>query len=333
MKISTLVHPLRRSRLKPMALALIALTFMVTPARALASGRLVFISSPSSSIGSGESVTAGPENGFNVYAYTYPVNSLPWYYSYPYGGLSPIWFSINDYSTNPDTLAARSWSLKFEAPWLQRLQIGSYSGASRFGDVGIPGLDFSRHGRTNSNPKGSFEILDASYNEDDGTVLAFAANFLQYDNSNLNNWVKGAIRYNSDLPSSLVPEPYTPSTDDLPPDPTDQSSGIGAVVTDPPEEGGAEENPNGVEPSAGWFSSGSSSSSSSSFPGTTLEAIYFPVSGTPVPGPLPAAAAVGGWRWSRRLRRRCQPATDRQTDRQGSSQPRASGLQAGARRG
>lgn len=297
-----------RTWLKRSALSLVALACIGAPLRALATSRLEFISSPSSYIGAGESVSISTQDGFSFEAYNYSSPSF-------------VWFWINDFNSNPDWWSSRWWGLKLEAPSQQSLSTGSYQTAARFADLDVSGLDFWGNGRGNNDLRGSFEILDVSYDES-GSLLALAANFLQYDNGDLNSWVKGAIRYNSDQPIALTPEPYTPPII-LPINPSDEADQAGEplpggepsplpenlpdngfIVIDPIVEEGWVDWDGVVLWNDTWYSSGSSFTVIT--PAPTIANIFSPPSGTPAPGPLPAAAALVGWRWSRRLRRRCQ---------------------------
>ncbi|MFM8276234.1 MAG: hypothetical protein ACKN89_04435, partial [Cyanobium sp.] len=123
-------------------------------------------------------------------------------------------------------------------------------------------------------------------------------------------------------PIALTPEPYTPPII-LPINPSDEADQAGEplpggepsplpenlpdngfIVTDPVVEEGWDGSDVGVELWNGWYSSGSFFVMTILDPASTN--LLSPPSGTPAPGPLPAAAALVGWRWSRRLRRRCQ---------------------------
>lgn len=154
---------------------------------------LSYLSSPYSWVGGGETVSVSSEDGFAITAY-------------PSG--NGIAFAINDFASNPDFQTTRWWNLNLSTGQEQPLTVGSYAGATRhpFNEPGTPGLDFSGNGAGNNTLTGSFEVLETNL-ADDGTLLSFAADFVQYDEGSKNGWSKGAIRFNSDLPITLTPEP------------------------------------------------------------------------------------------------------------------------------
>lgn len=278
-----------------------------------------YLSSPYSWVGLGETVSVAPEDGFAITA-TSTGNGLS--------------FGINDFASNPDGQAVRWWYLDFATANDQPLTVGSYTGATRyplnaypFTDPATPGLSFIGNGRGNNALSGFFDVLETNV-ADDGTVLSFAADFVQYDEGNLNGWNKGAIRFHSDLPVALTPEPIqeepileepvveTPIIEEPPADvelsPCYVSWNFGGscpetdnIVEDWPI---PLEQPLDLDSDIVWMFSG----------GSTMGNIYAPdlypimmspasPSGSPTaaPGPLPAAAALAGWQSSRRLRRRC----------------------------
>lgn len=157
-----------------------------------------YLSSPYSWVGGGETVSIGPEGGFAFTAK--PLTN----------GMS---IAINDFATNPDFQATRWWQLDLSTANDQALTVGSYTGATRhpfnvspFSDPATPGLSFTGNGRGNNALTGSFDVLEANF-ADDGSVLSFAADFVQYDEGWQSWWNKGAIRINSNLPIALTPEP------------------------------------------------------------------------------------------------------------------------------
>ncbi len=282
-----------------------------------------YISSPYSWVGLGEAVTVREEDGF---AFTASPSSI---------GLS---FAINDFDSNPDPWSARWWTLDLYAAADQPLSIGSYTGAVRFpfNEPGTPGLSFTGNGRGNNTLTGSFQVLDATV-ADDGTLLSFAADFVQYDEGWQNWWNKGSIRFNSDLPILLTPEPinmeelialgYLPDPDlQIPEEPvgTEPPGDFAPIVIEDLE--GVEEPGGGIggpilditleEPllvmdadmsDIVWHFSSGSSATMVLGAALTPSSIFLPA-GSPqaAPGPLPVAAALAGWHGSRRLRRRCK---------------------------
>ncbi|MEB3243618.1 MAG: hypothetical protein VKO44_08275 [Cyanobacteriota bacterium] len=304
----------RWSHLLALALA-VPLAGWLPPAKAATV--FSFISSPYSSIGASESVSVGPDNGFEI---------TPWNYDN-----KTLYFNISDFRSNPDYWLARWWSLRFTGPVDVELAPGVYADAARFADEGSSGgLDFSGNGRGVNSLTGSFTIWEFSH-ADDGTLLSFAADFLQYDNGHPDAWNKGAIRYNSDVAIDLTPEPYTPlpappSLDDPlavidPPVVEEPPVSLEPPVEEPPPiaiELPPAEDPAPSEPpvpsdddgSFVWwpiYSGGSFSSSGSS--GSVEPIVVTEFTTMAAPGPLPMAGAFAGWRCARRLRRRCRAAS------------------------
>lgn len=290
-------HP-RWARLVAFALA-IPLGCLLQPARSAT--LLSYISSPYSYVGHGETVSVGPEDGFL-------------FTPYPQGDNSLSISIINDFASNPD-ISARWYYLDFAAPSNQPLTVGTYTDATRYPFQQAPsaGLSFSANGAGNNTLTGSFTVLEASYGED-GSLLSFAADFLQYDEGQVNGWNKGAIRFNSAIPVSLIAEPISEEP------PEELGSEPNAFIPLDPGPGD-EGNPTPIEQELElseeefvwreiYFSSGSSAEM-----GVFETPIYqtlesnqatamAPVTATP--GPLPVAAALAGWSSARRLRRRCK---------------------------
>jgi hypothetical protein len=149
----------RWARLMACALAL-PLAGSLQPAQAATS--LAFLSSPYSYVGGGETVSAGPDNGFDIGVHGDPFTMLS--------------FSIAEPWT-PEGLS-RYWNLELAAPEGASLSVGSYANATRwpFQETTAPGLTFSGIYRGNNRLTGSFNILESSV-ADDGT-FSFAVDFL-----------------------------------------------------------------------------------------------------------------------------------------------------------
>jgi hypothetical protein len=200
--------------------------------------------------------------------------------------------------------------------------VGSYANATRwpFQETTAPGLTFSGNYRGNNRLTGSFNILESTVT-DDGT-FSFAVDFLQYDEESTNAWIKGAIRYNSEVPINLTPEPivvdppfdlgYNPDPYPYPPiiDPIIEDPGIG----EPWPDGSSIDPPISILPYPNddqnlpvhW-------PCCSMVVNTDYPTDLFTFSGpsinsdpVPTPGPLPIAGALAGWHSARRLRRRCR---------------------------
>ena len=274
-RVPSLSH--RWARLMAWALTL-PLAGSLQPAQAATS--LSFLSSPYSYVGGGETVSAGPDNGFDIGVYGDPFTMLG--------------FSIAE-SWTPEGLS-RYWNLELAAPQGASLSVGSYANATRwpFQETTAPGLDFSGNGRGNNRLTGSFNILESNV-ADDGT-FSFAVDFLQYDEESTNAWIKGAIRYNSEVPVNLTPEPIVVDPRILEPWP-------GESIIDPP----ISILPYPIDdqdlPVYWYFGSSGSSFLFNSTPITINPTNSYPV---PTPGPLPIAGVLAGWQSARRLRRRCR---------------------------
>ena len=274
-RVPSLSH--RWARLMAWALAL-PLAGSLQPAQAATS--LSFLSSPYSYVGGGETVSAGPDNGFDIGVHGDPFTMLS--------------FSIAEPWT-PEGLS-RYWNLELAAPEGASLSVGSYANATRwpFQETTAPGLTFSGNYRGNNRLTGSFNILESNV-ADDGT-FSFAVDFLQYDEESTNAWIKGAIRYNSEVPVNLTPEPIVVDPRILEPWP-------GESIIDPP----ISILPYPIDdqdlPVYWYFGSSGSSFYFNSTPITINPTNSYPV---PTPGPLPIAGVLAGWQSARRLRRRCR---------------------------
>lgn len=98
-----------------------------------------------------------------------------------------------------------NWFLNFAAPFSVPITPGFYPDLQRFPfqDNDRPGLEFGSTGRLDNRASGFFEVFEATYGLD-GEVLAFAADFTHYGETNLNNYAIVEVRYNA-----TIPEPGT----------------------------------------------------------------------------------------------------------------------------
>jgi hypothetical protein len=271
---------------------------------------LSFLSSPYSWVGGGETVSAGPANGFEIGVQGDPFTMLEFRVIEPW---------------TPD--GWRWWYLRLEAPESTNLSVGSYANATRwpFQETTAPGLDFSGNGRGNNRLTGSFNILESNV-ADDGT-FSFAVDFLQYDEESTNAWIKGAIRYNSEVPVNLTPEPIVvdPPVDlGYNPDPYPYLPIIDPIIEDPgigepwPDENSIDQ-PISILPYPNddqdfpvhWPCC--SMVVNTHYPAELVAMSYPSMRSDPVPtpGPLPIAGALAGWHSARRLRRRCRESSQR----------------------
>lgn len=147
-----------------------------------------FSSSPQSWIGQGQTLTfTSPETPFFASRY----------------------FSQGAY-TNAVSIGAGGYSLTMVGENYSLPTVGFYGDATRwpFMDDGN-GMDLAGPGRGNNMLTGWYNVLQADYNPD-GTVRAFAVDFLQLDEGFEKRWNTGAIRYNSSI--AFIPEPVASTT-------------------------------------------------------------------------------------------------------------------------
>lgn len=160
---------------------LITCSCMASPLRA-AQTYFTFESSPTSWVGRGLSPMVTPTNG-NI-SLIRPVHN-------------GVYFVINNH---PNT----GWLLDMSAPGNVPLTPGRYI-AERVGfqSPGNAGFSLSGGGRGNNTLHAVFDVLEADY-DSVGTLLAFAADFTQYDERSSARWIRGQIRYSSTIPEPSV---------------------------------------------------------------------------------------------------------------------------------
>lgn len=97
--------------------------------------------------------------------------------------------------------AVTDWGLQFAAPFNALITPGHYPNFQRFPfqDPDRPGLSFSSTGRLDNMASGFFDVFEATYGPA-GEVLAFAANFTHYGETNPNNYAIVEVRYNATVP-------------------------------------------------------------------------------------------------------------------------------------
>ena len=113
------------------------------------------------------------------------------------------------------------WYVDFAALGSQTLTPGYYPSATRYpfntgfnGQPATNGLSFDGDGRGDNMLSGEFFVFDIQYGAS-GTITSLAADFIQYDENQLNWKNFGSIRYNSAVPldtpaavpATVVPEP------------------------------------------------------------------------------------------------------------------------------
>jgi hypothetical protein len=109
-----------------------------------------------------------------------------------------------------------TWTFRFQAPYRGSLLPGYYPNATRWGSVSHdesgPGLDVAGQGKGCNRLAGEFTVHEADF-ADDGTVLRFAADFIQYCEGFIPGHPKleGTVRFRSSLPPPTMNPPRTPS--------------------------------------------------------------------------------------------------------------------------
>jgi hypothetical protein len=176
------------------AAAIVALLFLPIQAFAAVTG-LYYTSSDQSWVGGGETVLVTPEDGFQFVVTRNFDNGVS--------------FWINDF--NSHSVSNRWWHVEFAAPNDEPLTVAQYQNATRFPfqSSDSAGLDFDGNGRGNNTLTGAFNVLEAVF-AGDGTVLSFAADFVQYDEGVQSWWNVGSVRFNSSVDFPALPEPSTP---------------------------------------------------------------------------------------------------------------------------
>jgi hypothetical protein len=165
--------------------ALVLATFLGSVLSGLGQGSMFyFTSTPQSIIGQGETFTASSTNGFTISAER-NVNN----------GVSLIISSETRY-----------WFLDFAAAGSVQLTSGTYNNPSVVPTPSTPGLLFSGEGRSVSTIGGYFNIITVDYGPGN-TINQFEANFVQYDEGDINQANSGTIRFGL----TPVPEPGIPA--------------------------------------------------------------------------------------------------------------------------
>jgi hypothetical protein len=166
-------------KLNTFATVLVAVSVNLTAA---AGSALYFYSSPGSWVGQGQALALSSANGdiFLVLSETGFVNVL-----------------IN----------SATWNLELGTADGAPFAIGTYLNAQRSGpQPGMPFMEFSGDGRGDDIDTGWFDVLAVT--QTGGVITSMAVDFVQYDEGDVNNWVRGFFRYNSAIP---VPEPIVSS--------------------------------------------------------------------------------------------------------------------------
>ena len=101
---------------------------------------------------------------------------------------------------------SHSWTLNFAAPSGERLEVGTYSGATRypFNSADTAGLDVSGDGRGSNTLTGTFAIKEITF-APTGELIGFWATFDQYAEQSPAG-LHGEIQYNATLNPTIVAE-------------------------------------------------------------------------------------------------------------------------------
>jgi hypothetical protein len=104
---------------------------------------------------------------------------------------------VSVYVDGPEHLP---FNVSLAAPHNQLLQVGHYSGATRFPfHKDGPGLSVTGDGRGCNKLTGSFDILEIEYGPD-GQPVRLAADFIQTSEGNPPRSFRGSVRFHSRLP-------------------------------------------------------------------------------------------------------------------------------------
>lgn len=178
-----------------MRILLTVLAFVfVASGKSFAGTVLYYTSTPGSWVGDGETATVTPATnfGFDFLARQNFDNGVS--------------FFIDDFDQNPDFQSTRWWFLDFAAPNDTTLAPGLYLGATRFPfqEPNEPGLSFGGNGRGNNMQTGYFRVFEIQL-DSSGVVITFAADFLQFDETQTVDYSWGSIRFNSPVPITETP--------------------------------------------------------------------------------------------------------------------------------
>jgi hypothetical protein len=167
--------------------AFAVLILLLSTDLSLAESIFYYTSSPTSWVGHGFTRTMTPVEGATFSGFRY----------FQQGAYTnAVSLSISDSVDN--------WTIQFVGPGEPLPTIGDYENAQRWPfQGGGPGLSWTGDGRGDNVLSGNFQVLDAGY-DNQGNLVSFAANFVQYDEDNTSWWNVGEIRFNSDVP---LPEP------------------------------------------------------------------------------------------------------------------------------
>ncbi len=159
-------------------IGVVAFAFVLICGQAHAATVLSYASSPTSWIGEGESDVL--TESANV---TFTPSSLYW------NGIQ-MWVE--------DTVNFDSYFIVLFPPTGQSLAEGNYLNAERSPTAAVGGLDVSMKGHGSNVVAGQFRILELEV-DGGGVPTKLAVDFVEYVEGVEADWVKGSIRYNSDV--------------------------------------------------------------------------------------------------------------------------------------
>lgn len=180
-------------------ISMLALLLLTLSTPIYATFILSYQSSPHSTIGAGNSLYASSDVGylFSVNQSSYFDNSQHFHIASPNSPFGP---NYNPSSGNP----WNQWRLDISAPYLLQLEVGMYDDASRwpFQDRTKPGLNFTENSIGHSNSSGSFLIHEIEFSSA-GILTQLALDFTLYEVNDINRWIHGSFRFDSEIPVSV----------------------------------------------------------------------------------------------------------------------------------
>lgn len=181
-----------------------AFTALVVSSYTNAAFILSFEGSPDSWVGRGESFTVTPDDDylFSVNNAIHRDNSLHFQIASKNSPFGPDWDPISGDEYH-------YWLLDISAPDGEKPGVGLYENTARwpFVNAGQAGLTFLGDHRGDNQDSGFFNILAIDF-DPSGILTSIAIDFTQYGENNLDWWLHGSLRFNSDIPvRTSVPEP------------------------------------------------------------------------------------------------------------------------------
>jgi len=112
------------------------------------------------------------------------------------------WNGLRIWMTND--ISFDFWDITLWPVTGQSLAVGEYPNFTESPDGTHYAMSFSSTGRGATAPAGWFEILELELGVG-GAPTKLAVDFIQYEEGTTTKWVKGSVRYNSDIPAHYGP--------------------------------------------------------------------------------------------------------------------------------